>query len=176
MDDPARKNPLENEEIARLMSGADIQYSTRRTPGLSRLSGGETLAVLVFLAVVGTILYVHLDIRPFLPFQISDDTTFWLSGLAFAGMAIGWFGLLFIIVTVVWGLAQARLFPKKPKITCDDCGHRNLASHYVEHRKCAKCGGKLVYCGKCGLPSSIDDFLTGTGCTHCGYKSVAVRY
>ncbi len=179
MKDPALKNALSAREIEHLSSTADFRIVQVRTPGLTPLSEAEWLLGVGVVFAVGTALYIHLDVKPFLPFQIPPALAPTVKVIAFWAMGIGalWLlSLIGVLLYVVALLAWYRLFPPQPRITCPECGASNLVKRYADGQGCSKCDSRQVYCARCGKPSDFQSFLVGAGCPHCRHQSVAVRW
>jgi hypothetical protein len=178
MGDPARKLPLDPEDTARLASGADVQYYVRRTPGLDRMSPEETLVAAIIVAIIGGALYIHIDVAPFLPFEIPTKTADWLSAILFVAVALALLRILGFLFWLVLGLALMairKVSPPKLRIACHPCGARISPDDYSISKSCPKCNSNKVYCAKCGRASFYEAFYTGAGCEHCGHPYVALK-
>jgi hypothetical protein len=179
MTDPARKRSLTADDIAHLASTADIRLipAGPRASPMSRTERRLYNGVLILILVVSAALYIHIDVKPFLPIQLSPDTAHRVEAYAFPVMALGIIALLALIGrnldTVVIRTCR-RLFPARPRIVCPKCATRTKLAVYLDGRGCSKCKSKAVYCAKCGRPSPIHQILDGPGCSHCGHNAISV--
>jgi hypothetical protein len=127
MEDQGSELPLDRETIAQLMSSADFRYENRHIPSLLRMSEEETLYVAIFVIVVCSALYIHVDVRPFLPFEIAPKTADSIAEPPFVAVLLAavrisgyliWFILSLILVV------YRKLNPAQPRIACHPCGAR----------------------------------------------------
>jgi DNA-directed RNA polymerase subunit RPC12/RpoP len=176
--EPARK-ALSDDELVSLGVTADLRFGRARTAGLTPPSDIEKLLFggLIFLAGAG--LYIHLDLAPWLPIEVSPLTRFWLTPLSMAVMFLG--GLYWIIaigkrVAALLSAGWNKLFPKQPRIICRECRTKSLARHYLEGLGCPHCGSTLVECARCGRTYPVQHYLAGIGCSHCGYKKMTLYW
>ena len=178
MTDPALRMSLSAEDIERLSSTANYQIVQRRTPGLTPLSSIEKWLITGAVFVVGTALYIHLDVKPFLPIQLSPKFIPSLTIASFVAMVFSGVVVLINVGSFVYAAIASlwyRWFAPQPRITCPRCGSKNKIKRYVDGSGCAKCGSTDVYCAKCGRPSPILQFTSGVGCPHCGHDRILIR-
>lgn len=106
MGDPAVDPLLVLEKIVHLATRAGNNYQVKKTPGLARATAGEKLVFGIILFGACTALYIHLDVTPFLPFELSPEVVNWLAPLTFVVAAVGAIFLLyflFILIMVIIG-------------------------------------------------------------------------
>ncbi len=169
---------LSYEDILHYGSSADLQLRLARTPGLQRASTIERVIGFVLLAGVSTLLYVHLDMRPFLPITLAPGAADLLLALSFVGMGISAVIAAWFLISLGFRFAdRLSLYfkMKSPSVTCPECGKLNRLSYYVKGENCHHCGADTVYCGGCGMPVSFTRFAAGLACERCNAKSVSIR-
>jgi hypothetical protein len=169
---------LSYEDILHYGSSADFQLRLARTPGLQRASTTERVIGFVLLAGASTLLYVHLDIRPFLPITLAAGTADLLLTLSFVGMGISAAIAAWFLISLGLRFADRLslyLKMKSPSVTCTECGKANRLSYYVRGENCHHCGADTVYCGGCGMPVSFKRLAAGLACERCNAKSVSIK-
>jgi len=174
MGDPAFKSPLDPREVARLASTLDLRFHVARTPGLKPIPF-EVLLILAGLSIViFTPIYIHLDVTPFLPFEVNNEVT--KKYLAIFSLILAAGGALFLLsmAAIFATMYIGRLRPKKVTITCHSCGAKIKPEKYLELHQCPNCESSKVYCAKCGMTSQFAFFVSGDGCQHCGHQYIAV--
>ena len=143
------------------------------------MSFREKLIFAVIAVAICVPLYIHMDVAPFLPFEISPKVANWLSPITFAVTAMAVLFILFVVVVVAFlsliGLGFSSLFPRKTVIACHPCDARITPEDYAELQHCPICNSNKVYCEKCGRASVFDAFSSGDGCEHCGHPYIALR-
>jgi len=174
-----QRSVLSTEDIIQLGSRADVGLAQVQTPGLNRLSGPERVIGTLLLLVLGGMAYVHLNIRPILPWGIDPYLGFVLNVFAIIALIAAAIIILSTIIAIVFfglGLLREMIFPRKPRVICPACGTWNHIDNYMNGKNCTTCGSDLVYCGKCGMPVSFSRILWKKGCEKCGANSVAVKW
>ena len=177
-NDPVKK-ALSDDEMVNLGVTADLRFGRAKTAGLAPPSGIEKLLFGGLIFLVGTGLYIHLDVAPWLPIEFSPLTRTWLTPLTMGVMLMG--GLYGIVaigkgIVALLSAGWKKLFPKQPRIICRKCRTKSLAKHYLEGLGCPKCGSTLVECARCGRTDSIQQYLAGIGCSHCGNKKMTLYW
>ena len=141
------------------------------------MSRPERLLVLGVLVSMG-LLYVHLEVRPFIPFDLPEVPR-WLVTVLFAAAAIDVIILIGVLGLLVYSgilLLRNRVFPPQVYTTCPDCVALTPVGRYLEGQGCKHCGGRRVYCRNCGKASDVSNFLPGgSGCPQCGHAQFAIR-
>lgn len=123
-------------------------------------------------------LYIHLDVVPFLPFEISSSVARWFTPITFGVTLLAGLFLLVVFVLAIinlLGLGYRGLFPQKAVIARHPYGAKIAPEKYMELRHCPKCNSNKVYCAKCQRASPFDAFVSGDGCDHCGHPYIAVK-
>ena len=144
----------------------------------ARSAGSSAQWWLLFGAIllVGAGVFVHLEVWPLLPVEISPDDASCLLGLALVAMLVGGLGLLLrLSMLVVNGMSSAkqRLLPRKARVRCPACGAWDTAEHFVDVQACWQCGADRVQCDRCGSEQPVNHFVSGAGCSACGHEHFA---
>ncbi|MCP4199628.1 MAG: hypothetical protein GY762_20985 [Proteobacteria bacterium] len=177
MDDPTESHTFSDEELEHVATSADLSIRRVSTPGLKSLSGLEQLLLFTILLIIGGALYIHLDIRPFLPINIPPSVARWLTIVAMVafGVAVLWW--VVIIVMILFGILSSiwfRVRPNYPKIICRNCLRKRGVDKWLEKHACPDCGYTKVSCATFSARVSFDAFLDGEGCSECGGKNAYV--
>ena len=179
MSDPALKTSLSSDQVESYIGSHRVFISGRSVDGLRSLSTPERLILIIGGFIVSTLLYVHLDVVPFLPFSPDSQSAYFLIAPSFLIMVFtGFVILLWLLIFGYFSLLGFwyRFFPPEPKVFCPDCGSINPLRGYLNDGLCPKCQSYRVYCGDCGQPTSIHRFLANFGCVHCDKTLIKVKW
>ena len=156
----------------------------------SRVGSASEIEIIIawaLLFIVSAALYIHLDITPFLPFQISKSNAEIIGLFSFIGLVLSLLLLLGFILLVLYEaftIYVRRVIRGPGCITCAECGNCAPLLKYMKIDKeeskvlvqgCTKCGSLRVYCAKCGKSAHVKHFLEGDGCPNCGYPSPMLK-
>lgn len=170
---------LSYEEVIHYGSTADVRLHLDRTPGLKPFSSQEKTIGFFALLIFSAIFYVHIDVYPFLPVDLSSRLTSFLGLVSFLGLGFCAFITMAFLLKLSWAVIDSFSALRKmrtPKVTCTKCGKVNKLSDYVDGKQCEKCQSDTVYCGDCGMSVSFSKIKSGIGCEKCAAKTVSVRY
>lgn len=168
---PAPQTPLDDDQKEDTKAEMPDDTADHRAA-----SGSQWWVLFGAIFVVGAVLFVHLEIWPLLPIEVSPEDASCLLGLALVAMLTGGLTLLLrLSMLAVTGFSQARqrIFPRRARVRCPECGAWDTAEHFLEVQACWQCGADRVQCARCEAPQAVGRYVSGEGCSNCGHDQFA---